>query len=83
MVFGTIAVLDLRMLGIASTRRPVSRIAMDVETWAWMAFVLTAAGLREPPGQVDSSMRLCVSARLSDQDEIRSYRRWRQDKGGR
>ena len=42
MVFGTIAVLDLRMLGIASTRRPVSRIAVDVETWAWMAFVLTA-----------------------------------------
>ena len=28
MVFGTIAVLDLRMLGIASTRRPVSRIAL-------------------------------------------------------
>ena len=46
------------------------------------AFVLTAEGSREPPGQVDSSMRLCVSARLSDQDEIRSYRRWRQDKGG-
>ena len=43
MVFGTIAVLDLRMLGIASTRRPVSRIALDVETWALMAFVLTAA----------------------------------------
>ena len=43
MVVGTIAVLDLRMLGIASVRRPVSRIAIDVETWAWMAFVLTAA----------------------------------------
>ncbi len=41
MVFGTIAVLDLRMLGIASVRRPVSRVAIDVETWAWWAFGLT------------------------------------------
>src|SRR2546423_10129372 len=43
MVFGTIAVLDLRMLGIASIRRPVVRVALDVEKWAWMAFALTAA----------------------------------------
>src|SRR5512142_1936280 len=42
MVFGTIAVLDLRMLGVASARRTVSRIALDVETWAWIAFVVTA-----------------------------------------
>src|SRR4051812_47031140 len=42
MVFGTIAILDLRMLGIASVRRPVSRIAIDVEKWAWIAFALTA-----------------------------------------
>lgn len=42
MVFGTIAVLDLRMLGVASVRRPVSRIALDVERWAWVAFGLTA-----------------------------------------
>jgi hypothetical protein len=42
-VFGTIAVLDLRMLGLASTRRPVSRIAIDVEKWAVTAFALTAA----------------------------------------
>ena len=43
MVFGTIAVLDLRILGLASTRRPVSRIAIDVEKWAVIAFALTAA----------------------------------------
>jgi hypothetical protein len=42
MVFGTIAILDLRMLGIASTRRPVARVAIDVEKWAWWAFALTA-----------------------------------------
>jgi hypothetical protein len=41
MVFGTIAILDLRMLGIASTRRQVGRVATDVEHWAWWAFGLT------------------------------------------
>src|SRR3954464_2722008 len=42
MVFGSIAVLDLRLLGIASVRRPVTRVAIDVEKWAWLAFALTA-----------------------------------------
>jgi hypothetical protein len=42
MVVGTITILDLRMLGIASVRRPVSRVAIDVERWAWIAFLLTA-----------------------------------------
>ena len=41
MVFGTIAVLDLRMLGVASIERQVSRVAIDVEKWAWWAFALT------------------------------------------
>jgi hypothetical protein len=41
-VFGTIAILDLRLLGVASTRRPVSRVASDVLPWAWAAFGLTA-----------------------------------------
>ena len=60
----------------------VFRAALVRDLSAAGAFVLTAEGSRERPGQVDSSMRLCVSARLSDQDEVRSYRRWRQDKGG-
>jgi hypothetical protein len=42
MVFGTIAIIDLRLLGIASTRRRFSRIAADVLKWTWAAFVLTA-----------------------------------------
>ena len=41
MVFGTIAIIDLRLLGIASTRRPFSRIAADIMRWTWMAFALT------------------------------------------
>lgn len=47
------------------------------------AFVVSETGLAEPPTQLDSSMRLCVSARISDEDEIRSYRRWLGKKGGR
>src|SRR5438093_5374604 len=41
MVFGTIAIIDLRLLGLASTRRPFSRIASDIMKWTWAAFALT------------------------------------------
>ena len=53
----------------------------DLETAG--AFVISSAGRPEAPAKVDSSMRLCVSARMSEQDEVRSYRRWRGSKGGR
>jgi hypothetical protein len=33
--------------------------------------------------EFDQSMRLCVSARVSAPDEVRSYRAWRRSKGGR
>src|SRR6266446_245871 len=41
MVFGTIVIIDLRLLGLASTRRPFTRIAADVLKWTWAAFALT------------------------------------------
>ena len=41
-VFGTILILDLRLLGLASAGRSVQRIASDVLTWTWAAFALTA-----------------------------------------
>ena len=41
MVFGTIAIIDLRLLGIASTGRPFSRMASDIMRWTWAAFALT------------------------------------------
>jgi hypothetical protein len=41
MVFGTILIIDLRLLGLASTRRPFTRIASDVLKWTWLAFALT------------------------------------------
>lgn len=42
LVFGTIVIVDLRLLGVASTRRPFSRLASDTLKWTWAAFVLAA-----------------------------------------
>ena len=42
LVLGTIAVVDLRLLGLASSRRPFGRIASDTFKWTWAAFALTA-----------------------------------------
>jgi hypothetical protein len=41
-LFGMIAILDLRLLGVASDRRPVARVLSDTLKWAWMALGLTA-----------------------------------------
>ena len=41
MVFGTIAIIDLRLLGLASTRRSFRKVASDVLKWTWVAFALT------------------------------------------
>jgi hypothetical protein len=43
MVFGTIAILDLRLLGIASVRRPFAALASEIMTWTWAAFALAAS----------------------------------------
>jgi hypothetical protein len=42
LVFGTIAVIDLRLLGVASTERSFRRMASDIFKWTWAAFALTA-----------------------------------------
>ena len=47
------------------------------------AFILSATGIPEAPGPLRQSMRLPVSARLADSDEIRSYHSWQHRKGGR
>ena len=60
----------------------VLRAARPQDLDAEGAFVVSSAGRQEPPGKFDSSMRFCVSARVSDEDETRSYRRWRGGKGG-
>jgi Family of unknown function (DUF6644) len=43
LVFGTIAIIDLRLLGIASTQRAFQRMASDILKWTWAAFALTAS----------------------------------------
>ena len=42
LVFGTIAIIDLRLLGIASIQRSFARMASEILTWTWAAFALTA-----------------------------------------
>lgn len=40
MVFGTILVVDLRLLGVASTNRPFTRVAHDLLHLTWIGFAL-------------------------------------------
>jgi len=44
-------------------------------------FALTPGNVLDQPLVLTASMRMCVSARMSDRDEIRSYRAWRKAKG--
>jgi hypothetical protein len=60
----------------------VLRQAMPQDLTAEGAFVIPVTGVPAEPGEFKASMRLCVSARLSAADEVRSYRAWRQNKGG-
>ena len=40
LVVGSIAIVDLRLLGLASTDRTVSQLCREVLSWTWGAFVL-------------------------------------------
>jgi hypothetical protein len=42
LVFGTIAIIDLRLLGVASSERPFKLMASDILKWTWAAFAVTA-----------------------------------------
>jgi hypothetical protein len=43
LVVGTIAIIDLRLLGLASVQRSFQRISSDILKWTWGAFVVTVA----------------------------------------
>jgi cytochrome bd-type quinol oxidase subunit 1 len=43
LVVGTIAIIDLRLLGLASTQRSFQRMASDILKWTWVAFALAVA----------------------------------------
>lgn len=40
LVFGTISIVDLRLLGIPSTRRSFTMVARELLLWTWIAFAL-------------------------------------------
>src|SRR6202050_2503811 len=42
LVFRTISIVDLRLLGIAPTQRSFQRMLSDILKWTWAAFALTA-----------------------------------------
>jgi hypothetical protein len=60
----------------------VFRTAHPRDLKAEGAFIFSSKGRQESPQRFDSSMRVCISARVSDEDEVKSYRRWRGSKGG-
>lgn len=41
-VFGTILIMDLRLLGVASQNYPVTAMSRDTLKWTWMGFVVAA-----------------------------------------
>ncbi len=41
-VIGTIAVMDLRMLGVASGKMPITQVSKDTLPWTWAGFILAA-----------------------------------------
>ena len=61
----------------------VLRAAKPRDLEAEGAFVVPPMGLPEDPTLFTESMRLCISARVSVDDEARSYLAWRRSKGGR
>lgn len=42
-VFGTVAIMDLRLLGLATNTDRVTDLSRDTLTWTWGAFLLAAA----------------------------------------
>jgi hypothetical protein len=42
LVFGTIAIIDLRLLGLASTNRRYTEMARELLPWTWGAWVVAA-----------------------------------------
>jgi hypothetical protein len=42
LVIGSIAIVDLRLIGLASTKRPFREVARAALPWTWAAFVVAA-----------------------------------------
>jgi hypothetical protein len=61
----------------------VLRVARPRDLDSKDAFVIPIAGDGEQRPAFNRSMRVCISARMSAADEVRSYRAWRRSKGER
>jgi hypothetical protein len=61
----------------------VLRVAHPRDLASKDAFVIPPACGGERRSDFNRSMRVCVSARMSVADEVRSYRAWRRSKGER
>ncbi len=61
----------------------VLRVARSHDLDSKDAFVILARGSARKRPDFNRSMRVCVSARISVADEVRSYRAWRRSKGER
>jgi hypothetical protein len=61
LLVGTIAILDLRLLGLALKREPVSRVASGVLPLTWAGFAVMFKSGRSPPGgrSQKSSVSMC------------------------
>jgi uncharacterized membrane protein len=42
LVIGTIAIVDLRLLGVTSNKRPFTDVSREILPWTWAAFALAA-----------------------------------------
>jgi len=52
LVFGSICMMDLRLLGLASRRQPVTKLSDETLPWTWIAFaVAVVSGLLLMSGQ--------------------------------
>ena len=40
LVVGTVAIVDLRLLGLTSNKKPVSELSTEVLPWTWLSFVI-------------------------------------------
>jgi hypothetical protein len=93
LVVGTVLVVDLRLLGLASSRRSFTAVASDVFTWTWLAFALavttgalmfvTNAGTYYVNAYFRAKMTLLVLAGLNmlvfELTARRSVRTWDRD----
>jgi len=94
MVFGTIMIIDLRLLGLASTRRPFTMMASDILKWTWLAFALTAttgalmfitnAGVYYHNAYFRAKMAMLVLSGINtlifERTALRSVARWNTEK---